>query len=553
MGESWLDRCLREHPECAAEKSRQVVLPTRVINVGTISQRPFLHVSGNNEIGKWAALSYCWGGDSPFTLNKDSFSGLKSGLSLSDFPPTLRDAILVTRALGIQYLWIDSLCIFQDDVNDWESEASKMGNIYRHAVLTIAASSAESVNAGFLDKRERHFNCALPWLPEHGPVHNSQRHPRRYPIFVRQIRIFEDVYKAASSRWAGRGWTFQEELLSPRLLLYTPRRMVWRCPTGVAIDPESDISTSSPLLVSQLRGIISESNDSAMSIEEEIKLPPVDVTYNNWYYLLENYSARYLTYDKDCLPAIAGFAKYFQATLKDQYCVGLWKQDIIFGLLWSTKPKADSTSDKPSSQAMTESPSGDAQPSWSWISAFSMKVEWSNRRRDELTYPARIIDVEVYRATGDDFSRVSGGKLTLEAPYRHVDLKRTTLFPHLDKLKELTEIVLARPDFLAGTGSSRSVIVPLSYTAQRFTFVQVMKCHYRHQPGIWLLLLQPVATNASGVAGQQVYRRVALVYVEKWVYDNDRSKEEAQTDRLQGAAYQMVIKEEWPRSTFVII
>jgi len=553
MGESWLSNCRREHLECALHESHQIALPTRVINVGSMSQPPFLHVSGNDEIGKWVALSYCWGGDSPFTLNKDSFSRLQSGLPLSDFPPTLRDAILVTRALGVQYIWIDSLCIFQDDANDWAIEASRMGNVYRYATLTIAATSAESVNAGFLDKREQFFNCALTWSPERGPQDEPQNILQKYPIFARKVHRRAGEYFTARSRWASRGWTFQEELLSPRLLQYTPGRMVWRCPKGVAIEPDSDTSSGSPYLVSDLKDIISESNNESQSVNYDIQSLPIDVTYKAWYSLVSQYSSRYLTYDKDCLPAIAGFAKFFQAKLNDQYCAGLWKQDMLYGLLWSTWPKDSSTGGKSSAQAMREISSERARPSWSWITAFDMKMDWPHRS-DGLTYSAKLIDVEVYGGTGDDFGRISGGKLTLEAPYRDINLRRSsTVLSLAGKLQKLTEIVLDRPEYLAGTESSRSAVVSLSYIAQRFILIEVMRCSNSHRPGIWLLVLQPVAVDVPEAAGQQVYRRVALVYLQPWEYDDENSKEEEHANRLQDAAYRAVQKEVWLRSTFAMI
>lgn len=554
MGENWLNKCLHEHAECAAKGSQQTVLPTRVIDVGTVSQAPFLYVSENNQIGKWAALSYCWGGNSTFTLNKASFPSLRDGLlPLLKFPPTLRDAIIVTRTLGIQYIWIDSLCIFQDDTNDWRIEASRMGNVYRHAVLTIAATSAESVNAGFLDKRGNYFNCALPWNPDRELPHESQRHPQMYPIFVRQCEPLKDDSAAADSHWATRGWTFQEELMSPRLLLYTFRRTLWRCYTGTAVEPKSDVSGDSQSLFSQLKDIILESSNPAKITKDDPKESPADATYSTWYNLLTQYSKRNLTFDKDCLPAIAGFANYFQAALKDSYCAGLWKQDILYGLIWNTGSKVDSTSNKPLIQAATETPLDDTYPSWSWIRAFSMRVTWPYRE-EQITYSAQLIDVEVYGAAQDDFGIISGGKLTLKAPYQHIDLKLTrTAFPPWKTLHKLAQIVLARPEFLAGTETSRSIVVPKSNVTQRFTFIRVMQSHNSYRPKIWLLLLQPVSTNSAKGVGEQLYRRVALVFVQPYKNDEDNSEEEEQTDRLQDAVYKHVIKKDWPQSRFAII
>src|SRR5207248_2982479 len=74
-------------------------------------------------------------------------------IPLSDLPPTFRDAIAVTRTLRVRYLWIDSLCIIQDDRDDWAKESPKMGLIYTNAILTIAASAARDSSCGLFSHR----------------------------------------------------------------------------------------------------------------------------------------------------------------------------------------------------------------------------------------------------------------------------------------------------------------------------------------------------------------------------------------------------------------
>jgi hypothetical protein len=101
-----------KHRTCQRLSQEDKELPTRVIEVGYSegNHEPRLVVT-NGAHGSWAALSYCWGGDSNFVLKADNMQEMLNGIPLESFPATLRDAVHVTRRLGIRYLWIDALCI----------------------------------------------------------------------------------------------------------------------------------------------------------------------------------------------------------------------------------------------------------------------------------------------------------------------------------------------------------------------------------------------------------------------------------------------------------
>ncbi|KAF1964057.1 HET-domain-containing protein, partial [Bimuria novae-zelandiae CBS 107.79] len=69
---------------------------------------------------------------------------LRSGITIEELPPTFRDAINIVRRIGYRYIWIDSLCIFQDSLDDWTHESRKIGHIYRGSICTIAALASAS-------------------------------------------------------------------------------------------------------------------------------------------------------------------------------------------------------------------------------------------------------------------------------------------------------------------------------------------------------------------------------------------------------------------------
>jgi hypothetical protein len=124
------------------------VLPTQVIDVETRC----LHKTDGAQLDDYAALSYCWGGDQHFKTTRANLKSTLGGAPLNNLPQTLLDAVHVCRQLKIRYLWIDALCIVQDDEEDRASEISHMRLMYSRATLVIAPSRAKEVNEGFLSE-----------------------------------------------------------------------------------------------------------------------------------------------------------------------------------------------------------------------------------------------------------------------------------------------------------------------------------------------------------------------------------------------------------------
>ncbi|CAG8951369.1 hypothetical protein HYFRA_00007281 [Hymenoscyphus fraxineus] len=209
LGRNWLDICLEKHEKCRGLPNTDGTLPTRVIDVGDKTQHPRL-ITTNSKNGTFIALSYCWGGASDFVLNDDTMPSLTQGVSIHEFPATLRDAVIITRNLGIQYIWIDALCIKQDSKEDWAREAAKMREVYSGAILTVTASNAPSTTSGIFSSRANE---------ERGPIN----------VYLRPGSELWD-HKLQGSRPTTRGWTLQEALLAPRTLSYGEQQMIWECP-----------------------------------------------------------------------------------------------------------------------------------------------------------------------------------------------------------------------------------------------------------------------------------------------------------------------------------
>ncbi len=146
--------------------------------------KPRLHVS-HDQKAQYTALSHCWGALKPLTTTGSSLEQRKQGIEWSSLPKTFRDAIHVTHSLGIKYLWIDSLCIVQDDSVDWEVESAKMASIYSQSFITIAATAAVNGSEGcYMERNPRYQARKITVVKE-----SSERSPFLYEVFLREGSI----------------------------------------------------------------------------------------------------------------------------------------------------------------------------------------------------------------------------------------------------------------------------------------------------------------------------------------------------------------------------
>ncbi|KAK7928250.1 hypothetical protein PG985_005248 [Apiospora marii] len=219
---AWLKECQGGHPECGTcdEHPR---LPTRVLDVGSMSDSPEdspslrLHIPSEDQRGEYLALSYCWGGEQTFVTTTQTLETMKNGFPTSEIPQTFRDAVRVTRSLGIRFLWIDALCILQDSPDDKSREIARMGHIYKNATATIMAAAAESASEGFLRGRLQETpNCEVSLTTPDGTSGLVTICPL----------VWADLGSMPLSK---RAWCFQEHVLSSRHLHYMDKELLWQC------------------------------------------------------------------------------------------------------------------------------------------------------------------------------------------------------------------------------------------------------------------------------------------------------------------------------------
>jgi hypothetical protein len=222
---SWLQKCLTSHHSfCNNVESS---LPKRVIYIGQSDTTldPYL-LETDNEIGAWVALSHCWGKGTSFTTTTTNLVERKKGIPFADFPATFRDAITISRGLGIEHLWIDSLCIIQDSASDWLEQSRQMKQVYSNATVTLVAEASEDTHSGIFTSAN-----AGRAKPVHIPVHDSTGNYGGSLYSQNNAQSIEVRGCYAPGPLSSRAWALQEDVLSQRILRYASDQLFWSCHT----------------------------------------------------------------------------------------------------------------------------------------------------------------------------------------------------------------------------------------------------------------------------------------------------------------------------------
>ncbi|KAJ3533742.1 hypothetical protein NM208_g7845 [Fusarium decemcellulare] len=404
----WIKNCSQNHESCNKLHARKAQdydwLPTRLVKIiaaedGTpkeiLVQETAKIDYGTAEVN-YAALSYCWGPNPSFIkLTQSNFRILTTaGVPIEDLPTTFRDAIVTTWRLGLQYLWVDSLCIVQDSINDWTQEAVTMAKVYSYSVITLAAAASPDAEGGLFRKRNpAAINGAqmdLTWSAVN--LEGSFK-------VVPEDPWLKAVVKSPLLR---RAWAFQERLLSRGTVFFTHNMLYWECgelyaselypeggpwdlkyrykrydlgerlPQGVQIVEDGRFKHVYTALLTSDKGV-----DGSLDAEISEKF------VYTWASIIAQYSIGGLSKESDKLVAIDGVAEQMAAIIpKEQYLTGLWRQPSLpLFLLWYSY--------KTTKQARIP-----LAPSWSWASTHS-RVEFNFlfRAQTEPQIAIAIVDI----------------------------------------------------------------------------------------------------------------------------------------------------------------
>lgn len=370
----WLQICEQSHTECAVSRDQQP--PTRLLE---LQEDGGVHLRLTSELPdskgmKYVTLSHCWGKLSFTRLGKDTFSSFEQQVPSSALTKTFQDAISITRYLGLQYIWIDSLCIVQDDPDDWAKESSLMSNVYGGSYLNIAASGATDGSVGCFFDRSPTWVCQS----KGAELFNSY--------------LYHPDKTFLQSPLSLRAWCVQERFLPRRTLFFTDKEVFWECLTKGRYDAPHLASESYPYGLPDSRYsklVIGKRDNPDRAL---------------WWKLVEMYSKCGITFSKDKLVAISGLAKIFHAKLNDDYLAGVWRGDLQFSLLWQVLRSE-----------VRPAVSAYRVPSWSWAAVDGQLTseEINNRYRMEPYGEFKIEEAAVKTKPGNPFGVVDSGYLRI--------------------------------------------------------------------------------------------------------------------------------------------
>ncbi|KAI3337149.1 heterokaryon incompatibility protein-domain-containing protein [Xylariaceae sp. AK1471] len=330
--QGWARAC-ESHPQCGnLNWSRKN--PTRLIRILSDSHIQIVD-SRHIDFVQYVALSYCWGSSEGADTRtvKANIVQRKKPFPTADLRKSIQHAIVLTRRIGLHFIWVDSACIVQDSNDDWAREAMLMAEVYSNAYFTMCSVSAEHADAALIRPRDA-------WTY---PVELCYLAGQRLSIISLPLNELKRL-----ATYSTRAWTLQEERLSPRILYWTPQRMYWSCTT-------QRFTESSQL---QRRLITGEAPDTTQAFlrasRDGIHLHPY------WKDVVEDYTERSLTNPEDRFPALSGLAARYQLPRgSNEYLAGLWQQTIAEDLAWHAEVPS-------SCNRLEERARG--IPSWSWAS-----------------------------------------------------------------------------------------------------------------------------------------------------------------------------------------
>ncbi|KAI0007126.1 heterokaryon incompatibility protein-domain-containing protein, partial [Xylariaceae sp. FL0662B] len=318
----------------------------------------------------YVTLSYVWGGYTTVQLLKSNIAHLSRRGGLSEaragLPQTVRSAMVVTRELGKRYLWVDSLCIVQDS-DDKIVQLGQMDRIYGNSAVTIVAADGANANAG-LDGVS-------------GPSSRREAQKQTVEEVAPGVKVLIPVrYEPQLKPWETRAWTFQEKLLSKRLLIFSQGHVYFHCRHGVHMeDMTAKEAGTGPRQISWL----SLADDEAASLKSNIDRDTSGAlhiwrspAFDQYADLVAQYTSRHLSFSNDILSAVMGLITILDGSSRrgadrdpgSDTLYGLPTEFLDLALLWQPTAGKDVRLRRRILVDQNQKPLEDKHqlPSWSW-------------------------------------------------------------------------------------------------------------------------------------------------------------------------------------------
>ncbi|KAK7985778.1 hypothetical protein PG996_004982 [Apiospora saccharicola] len=327
----WVDTCVRNHPQCNPSKSGPGFVPTRLVDLGepgaewAAKSVKIVNTKRDGIRARYVTLSHCWGRAKPF------WNLRKAALAKSPVPEVpladiqnknIEEAITVARTIGIRYIWIDSLCIVQDDSDDWEREGQLMHKVYRNSHCNIAAADSSDGDGGlFRDRVEDPDQQSVPvrfMTPSGGAALFGHR---AWRVLHSDLWQDEVLGRALYSR----AWVFQERLLSPRLLHFSRGQIFWDCAT---LSASEAIPAGLPAVLDEGQTATDRHWRERLQVSAAAPMGRIIGTADDslqafWASAVLFYTSCNITRQSDRLRAVWGIAKLVRDAEREEFPAGL--------------------------------------------------------------------------------------------------------------------------------------------------------------------------------------------------------------------------------------
>ena len=357
----WLNSCLNFHPRCQPDSQH----PTGLYLIDVERMR----IVESDPSNHYLALSYVWGNVKMLRATKDNWRKLQQDGSLlqlrNQIPQVVNDAIKLVAALNERYLWVDSLCIVQDDRAFTQQQILRMNTTYGHAMLTIVALSGKDANAG---------------LPGIGC---GSRDCQQIPETINGLSLIPKLPELSmlKSPWKSRGWAFQERILSLRCIFFAETQVYYQCRSEYLTEDFDgkrfryakglgDHNPFEPIITNP-----DPTDDSIFGIYES---------------LVKQYSTKELSYPSDSLRAFSGVLSAFSHYFGWRFVSALPQDAWDLAILW--RPQSEGIKLRPRHEVCDQSwPWHGVTPTWCWTS-WASYINWDCWRLD--SYCGK--DVSIY-------------------------------------------------------------------------------------------------------------------------------------------------------------
>lgn len=386
---------------------------------------------------RYMTLSHRWGNSPSIILNSTTASTLlnsniPSELLESSNAKLFRHAMYVTRCLGIRYLWVDSMCIMQDDDSEKAKEITLMGEIYYNSSLNISATDSTSGADGLIFNRDVLKTSPCQLSVQLLGVNET------LDLVAFHNKILVESDEGELNR---RGWVLQERILSPRVLHFTKHQVFWECNSLLASDIRPEGEPIDPTSPSDMRGILSASSSLAL---------PDDTMNALWYDVVRQYSATSLSFSGDRLLAVSALAeRYSILSLQSpaEYVAGIWMAHLPLALVWRRIPRTEAPS-----MSLQNTNQEQIAPTWSWA-ALTCAVESADM--DYLHPNITVVDLGgIQRRSASQFDGVTSCWLRVRGHMCKVEQGAETAS---------IEMVWDKPAADDGGGASRLFLLYVAY------------------------------------------------------------------------------------------